>query len=96
MNMNERRKVIQEVSRLSIDSGTLGSLLKDVQDLISLHGEDTHVCMEQDSEENMYVQVFVQRPETDKELVSRIERHAAYEARMAEIIARSRKRIWFA
>ena len=80
----ERKMVSREVSTLDVDYRSLGSLLEDIQNLISQYGAEAQVEKRPYSySDGEYVAVLAVLPETDEEMARRIAKEEHWQAQQA-------------
>jgi len=80
----ERKMVSREVSTLDVGYRSLGSLLEDIQNLISQYGAEARVEKRPYSySDGEYVAVLAVLPETDKEMAHRIAKEEHWQAQQA-------------
>lgn len=80
----ERKMVSREVSTLDVSYTSLGSLLEDIQHLISQYGAEARVETTPHSySDGEYVAVLADLPETDEEMAHRVAKEEHWEAQQA-------------
>ena len=92
MNLDRTRQlVVKEVDTLDLESQTLDTAVKVLQNQISVHGPEAFIHYERDYDDVPYLSIKVQRLETDEEMAARIKQEEDWLSRQRHLYERLKK-----
>lgn len=83
--INERKTILKEVGTIDMDGYPLKDIIKNLTELLELHGDDVQVSKEQYQYTNgEYFALMKPTPETDEEMGVRIKRENYYKKQVED------------